>query len=38
MYEQNNTLDNLRKLWSNKIITYEEYFFRIKSKELNQKN
>ena len=37
MQEQNNTLENLRKLWSNKLITYEQYFFRIKSNELKIK-
>ena len=37
MYEQNNTLENLRKLWSNKIITYEQFFFRIKANELKIK-
>jgi|TARA_R110002050_G_scaffold278535_4_gene424703 hypothetical protein len=33
--KENNNKKNLRRLWRNKKITYTQYFFRSKVKELN---
>ena len=35
MNTENNNKKNLQKLWRNKKITYTQYFFRSKAKELN---
>jgi hypothetical protein len=33
--KENNNKKNLQRLWRNKKITYTQYFFRSKAKELN---
>ena len=35
MIKENNTKSQLRKLWQSDKITTEQYFFRLKAKELN---
>jgi hypothetical protein len=37
MKEQNNSLENLQKLWVNKLITSKEYFFRLHANQMNIK-
>ena len=35
MKKQNNNPKHLSNLWTKNIITYEQYFFRLKANELN---
>jgi len=37
MTQEDNSPENLMKLWSSDEITTEEYFFRLKANELNIK-